>query len=86
MKINRLICISKFRINNIEHDNNTIKIFASIKSNRSKCPDCGFFSSTVHDFYHRTISDLPVFQHNTILILKTRKFKCKDPICPQGIF
>ncbi len=86
MKINRLVCLSKFRIKNIEHDNNAIKIFASIKSNRSQCPDCGFFSSSVHDFYHRTISDLPVFHHKTILILKTRKFKCKNPTCHRKVF
>jgi len=86
MKITRLIYLSKFRIKNIEQDNNAIKIFASIKSNRSKCPDCGFLSSSVHDFYHRTISDLPVFQHNTIIILKTRKFKCKDPTCHRKVF
>ena len=86
MKINRLICLSKFRIKNIEHDNNTIKIFASIRSSRSQCPDCGFFSSSVHDFYHRTISDLPVFQNKTIFILKTRKFKCKDPTCHRKVF
>ena len=86
MRINRLICLPGFSINNIEHKNNTIKIFASIKSRRSQCPACGGFSTSVHASYTRKIADLSVFQNSTTILLKTRKFKCKDPTCYRKVF
>jgi len=86
MRINRIICLPKFRIKNIEHKNGKIMIFASIKSKRSQCPICGHFSTTVHDHYHRKLSDLPAFQNTTTLVLKTRKFKCKNLKCDRKVF
>lgn len=86
MRINRLICLPKFRVKSIEHKNGEIMIFASIKSKRSPCPICGHFSSTVHDHYHRKLSDLPAFQNTTVLVLRTRKFKCKNLKCDRKVF
>ena len=86
MRINRLIDLPKFCINDIEHKNDKISIFATIKSYRSQCPICGHFSSSVHDHYHRKITDLPVFQNSTVLFLKTRKFKCRNFSCPRKVF
>jgi len=86
MRINHLICLPKFCIENIEHKNSVINIFASIKSRRSQCPVCGGFSTSVHDFYTRKLADLSVFQNSTTILLKTRKFKCKDPTCHRKVF
>jgi len=84
--IKRLIFLPGFRINVIEHNNSSINVFASIKSKRSQCPGCGSFSTSVHDSYTRTISDLPAFQNTTIIILKTRKFKCRNSLCNRKVF
>ena len=86
MRINNLICLPKFCIKNIEHKNGKIMIFASIKSRRSQCPICGHFSTYVHDYYHRRLSDLPAFQNTTVLVLRTRKFKCKNQKCTRKVF
>lgn len=86
MRINRLINLPKFSINDIEHENGKITIFASIKSSRSQCSICGRSSSSVHDHYHRKIADLPVFQNTTLLFLKTRKFKYSNSSCPRKVF
>ncbi len=86
MRINRLIDLPKFGINDIEYNNGKISIFAFIKSCRSQCPICGHFSTAVHDHYHRKITDLPVFQNSTVLFLKTRKFKCRNFSCPRKVF
>ncbi len=86
MRINRLVCLPKFRIISIEHKNGKIMIFASVKSKRSQCPICGHFSTTVHDYYHRKLSDLPAFQNTTTLDLMTRKFKCKNLKCDRKVF
>ena len=73
-------------LNKIEHTNGTIWIYASIKTNRSRCPNCGKFCKKIHDHYIRTIFDLPVFQYKTIIRLKTRKFKCGNHRCKQKVF
>ena len=84
--IKRLICLPKFRINKIEHNDLSIKVFASIKSWRSQCPACGSFSTSVHDTYTRKLADLSAFQNSTTIMLRTRKFKCKDSTCTRKVF
>jgi transposase len=86
MKINQLISRPKLKISEIGHDNSTIRIFASLKSKRSQCPVCVRYSSFVHDSYTRTISVLLVFQLKTLILLKIRKFKCKNIHCKQKVF
>jgi len=73
-------------LNSIEYANTTILIHASIKAKRSRCPNCARFSKKIHDHYIRTIYDLPVFQNRTIILLKTRKFKCVNSRCNRKVF
>ena len=84
--INRIICFPKFHINKIEHNNFVVNIFASVKSKGSQCPVCGSFSTSVHDTYTRKLSDLSAFQNSTTILLRTRKFKCKDSSCDRKVF
>lgn len=84
--IKHLIELPLLNLNKIEHTNGTIWIYASIKTNRSRCPNCGKFCKKIHDHYIRTITDLPVFQYKTIIRLKTRKFKCGNNRCKQKVF
>ncbi len=86
MMIKQLINLPNFCINRIEHNNISIKIFASIKSKRSQCPACGNFSTSVHDSYTRKLADLSAFQNSTTILLRTRKFKCKDSTCHRKVF
>jgi len=74
------------KLQKIEYSDNIIRIYASIKSRRSKCPICGRYSKRVHDFYFRTISDLPVSQYRTVILLKTRKFRCGNNRCHRKVF
>jgi transposase len=82
----QLIDMPMLNLNRIEYSSTTIWINASIKSNRSRCPNCGKLSKKIHDHYIRTISDLPVFQYRTTIRLKTRKFKCGNSLCKQKVF
>lgn len=86
MRLNSLFGISKLKINHVEHQQETVIILASIISTRSQCPDCGKFSSCIHDYYYRSINDLPVFQNTTIIKLRTRKFRCKNISCHRKVF
>jgi transposase len=84
--IKRLFKIPFVKIQKIENYESVSRIYASIRSSRSKCPFCGKYSNRVHDYYFRTISDLPIFQSKTIILLKTRKFKCVNKQCQRKVF
>jgi transposase len=86
MTINQFFNLPQIRIDKTEKNNGKITIYASIKGKRSKCPKCEKYSYSVHDYYTRIISDLPVFQNETVILLKTRKFKCKNSDCDQKVF
>lgn len=61
-------------------------IFKQVMNLIGKVDIQGLIRRHESDFYHRTLSDLLVFQYKTILILKTRKFKCKDTTCHHKVF
>ena len=84
--IKQLINMPMLNLNKIEYVETTIWIHASIKSNRSRCPICGKYSKKIHDHYIRRISDIPVFQNKTIILLRTRKFKCGNHRCNRKVF
>ena len=84
--IKQLIDMPSLKLQEIDYSDDLIRIYASIKFHRSKCPSCGRHSKRVHDFYIRTISDLPVFQNRTIILLKTRKFKFGNNRCHRKIY
>jgi len=84
--IKRLFKIPFVKIQKIENYESVSRIYASIRSPRSKCPLCGKYSNRVHVYYFRTISDLPIFQSKTIILLKTRKFKCVNKQCQRKVF
>ncbi len=73
-------------LDKIEYTNDTIWINASSKTKRSRCPDCDKSSKRIHDSYTRTICDLPVFQYRSIILLRTRKFKCGNSRCKRKVF
>jgi len=84
--IKQLIDMPFLKLQKIDHSDGLIRIYASAKSKRSKCPLCGKFSNRVHDYYFRTIADLPVFHNRTVILLKTRKFKCGNNRCRRKVF
>jgi transposase len=84
--IKQLFKVPLLKIHKIEIYESVNRIYASIRSTRSICPLCGKYSYRVHDYYFRTISDLPIFQNKTIILLKTRKFKCINKQCQRKVF
>lgn len=84
--IKQLIDMPFLKFQKIEYSASMIRINACVKSCRSRCPSCGKYSRRVHDYYFRTITDLPVFQNRTIILLKTRKFKCVNNRWHRKVF
>ena len=86
MNIERLIDIPKIIVSNIEFKPPIIHIYASLSGKRAKCPECKKYSYSVHDRYERKITDLPVFQHHSRIVLAVRKFKCRNAKCKRKVF
>ena len=82
----RLLKIPFLKIHKIEILESVNRISASIRSTRSRRPLCEKYINRVHDYYYRTISDLPIFQSRTLILLKTPKFKCVNKQCQRKVF
>ncbi|QNP75584.1 ISL3 family transposase [Streptomyces roseirectus] len=50
------------------------------------CPDCGRFSTRVHDSYRRRLKDLPLAGQSVVILLTVRRFLCAAPDCPRRTF
>ncbi|GJM64171.1 ISL3 family transposase [Persicobacter diffluens] len=86
MNIKQIIGISEINISKIELNDTQLQLSASVRGSRSQCPVCKRYSLSVHGQYERTITDLSVFELRTAIILKTRKFKCKNDSCYRKVF
>ncbi len=86
MTINQIFNIPQLSIKRVFSEYDNIQIYASIKSKKAKCPTCNKYSNSIHDNYERNLTDLPIFNSKTELILRTRKFKCKNTQCHQKVF
>jgi transposase len=50
------------------------------------CPGCGQTSDRVHAHYQRRLQDLPWQGRPATLLVRVRRFRCGDPICPRQTF
>jgi transposase len=51
-----------------------------------RCPVCKVVSESVHSRYIRKLSDLPASGRRVRLLVEARRFRCRAPSCPRGIF
>jgi transposase len=50
------------------------------------CPRCAVSSATIHSRYRRTLRDVPCSGRVVHLCIEVRRFRCRNPACPQRIF
>lgn len=86
MNISQLFDMPQMKINHFESRQNGLIIFASSNTKGAPCPECGMLNYSVHDYYYRSVTDLPVFQKSTSIQIKTRKFRCKNSSCNRKVF
>ena len=41
------------------------------------CPCCGHSTNSIHDYRIQKIKDIPAFGHNTLFLLRKRRYVCK---------
>lgn len=76
----------KIKIYRSEIQDSIIRLFAQIPGKRALCPLCFKNSYTVRSFYFRTLIDLPIVGKKVFILLKIRRFACKNVKCLKLIF
>ncbi len=75
-----------FHLDDIDITGDTMRISATATKVSARCPLCGRRSRSIHSWYARTVSDLPVSHTVVVLRLRVRRFFCRIPSCPRRIF
>lgn len=67
---------------------NADSITMVVRSSRKSvcCPLCSELSSSLHGNYIRRVADLPWHGVTVGLVLHTRKFRCRNELCPRKVF
>lgn len=65
---------------------NSILLSARLKARTAKCTCCGKTSKSIHSFYMRSLTDLSAAGKSVKIILKVRKFRCRNIHCAQTVF
>jgi transposase len=52
----------------------------------AECPDCHQFSGSLKTRYLRQVADLPWHGVKIKLLLKVRKFRCRNVLCVRKVF
>ena len=63
-------------------------MYIYVESNRDsfECPHCGQASTKVHSRYERSFQDLPIQGYKVMIVIKNRKFFCKNTNCNHTTF
>jgi len=78
--------LKHFHLDDIDITDGTMSISGTAQMASARCPMCGRRSRSVHSWYSRTVSDLPVARSVVVLRLRVRRFFCCVPSCPRRIF
>lgn len=65
---------------------NSILLSARLKARTAKCTCCGKTSKNIHSSYMRNLTDLSAAGKSVRIILKVRKFRCRNIDCAQTVF
>ena len=65
---------------------NLILLSARLKGKTAKCTCCGKRSKSVHSSYTRKLTDLSAVGRAVKILLKVRKFRCRNSNCTQTVF
>ena len=73
-----LLNLPSVEILDIKVETKIITIKCQVKRLGDICPNCGETSTTVNQYYHRTIRDLNMGIRHVHLLVKMRQFYCKN--------
>ena len=71
-----LLNLPTVKIVDVKIDNKVILIECQVKKSSEVCPNCGVVSSTINQYYYRTLRDLNMGIRHVHLLVKMRQFYC----------
>lgn len=80
----KLIGLQGIIVKKVFDNEKTKSILIEMQKKPHKCPCCKSDNVIIHDYRKQIIKDIPAFGKSTLLILRKRRFKCKD--CSKSFF
>jgi len=74
------------RLEKIISDVNALTLVVRATRAQAVCPRCHRPSARVHSYYSRKVADLPWHGVAVHLQLRTRRFRCRNSLCPKRVF
>jgi len=81
-----LVSASALRLEKITPQSGVITLSVHTVQTPVRCPRCQQVSTHLHSRYVRTLTDLPWAGIRVQIRLHTRRFSCRNDLCPQQIF
>jgi len=63
-----------------------VVVHATSQVTQAVCPTCQEISSRIHSSYTRSPADLPSSGRKVLLVLRVRRFRCRNSECQQQTF
>ncbi|MHC5268426.1 transposase family protein [Enterococcus sp. LJL98] len=82
-------CLLEFEgldINEMEKKEASYEVHCTLNNKEARCPSCQKNSTTIRSYYSRKIQDLPMNGKEVYLIIRCRKFQCKNNQCDKKVF
>lgn len=78
--------LSGFHLDEIRQSDGQLTLTATAVRKAARCPLCHRRSRRVHSHYQRRVADLPVSGTPVTLLLRVRRFFCRNPRCLRRVF
>jgi transposase len=78
--------LAGLRVHRVEDAGAAVMIAASCRADSACCPRCGLESARVHGGYARTVADGAAGGRPVLIVLRVRRFRCRNPQCPAVTF
>ena len=77
---------NQFRLMGASFDQKRVLFYLKTVSLSANCFSCGTSSNSIHSNYEKKLADLPLLCFGLLLVIRVRRFFCKNPECSQKIF
>jgi transposase len=78
--------LAGLRVHRVEDAGDAVMIIASCRAEAACCPRCGQESARVHGGYARMVADGAAGGRPVLIVLRVRRFRCRNPECPAVTF
>ena len=78
--------LAGLRVHRVEDAGDAVMIVASCRAEAACCPRCGQESARVHGGYARMVADGAAGGRPVLIVLRVRRFRCRNPACPAVTF